>query len=80
MKRGTLRAIFIATIALTAVSAIGLWAWNKLAGPFDMPEVQHLHALAALTLLGIVRLGLGGRRKQAGHGCAFRRAAAGAES
>jgi len=47
---------YITAIALfIAISIIGLWAWNTLAGLFDLPIAQYKHALAAIALALIVK-------------------------
>jgi len=58
MKMTLPRRTLLALATIGAAVAIALWAWNTLAVPFALPEIDARHVLAAFALLGMVRIAL----------------------
>jgi len=66
MKTTLPRHTLLALATIAAAVTIALWAWNTLAVPFALPEIDARHALAAFALLGMVRIALRPRRTRHG--------------
>lgn len=50
---------FLYVIGLLILASVaGLWSWNTIPGLFNLPHAQYKHALAAFSLLLIVKWGL----------------------
>ena len=58
MYNSKFRKIIIAAGALTLLSVAALWSFNALSELFGGPQAQYQHAIAAITLLLVLKWGL----------------------
>ncbi len=58
MYHSILRKIILATGAFTLFSVAALWSFNALSELFGGPQAQYQHAIAAITLLLVLKWGL----------------------
>jgi hypothetical protein len=62
MHSVNLRQTFLVAVLFLLISIAALWSLNVLSALFGGPELQYKHAVAGLTLLAVLKIGVAGRR------------------